>query len=57
MGAGKALVLSAALTAGVYLGLGFPGWTAGALGLLGFLGLGGWPFTRIAFKTFPRDFK
>lgn len=57
MGAGKALVLSAVLTAGVYLGLSFPGWVAGALGLLGFLGLGGWPITRIAFKTLPRDIK
>ncbi|XP_019854267.1 PREDICTED: long-chain fatty acid transport protein 4-like isoform X2 [Amphimedon queenslandica] len=57
MGALRALLLSVSAGLGVYLMLSFPGWLAGALGLLGFLGLGGWPITRIAIKTLPRDLR
>ena len=53
----KALVLSTGIAVGLYFGLGFPGWFAGAFSILGFLGFGGWKPVRIAYKTLPRDFR
>ena len=53
----KPLMLSTGIAAGLYFGLGFPGWFAGAVLVLGFLGLGGWKTIRIAYKTLPRDLR
>lgn len=57
MGAGKALVLSAGVSLGTYLGLGFPAWIAAGVAVLGFLGFGGLPWTKLAISTLPRDIR
>jgi len=51
---GKALVGAAA--AGTFLAFaGFPKWTAGLMSLFGFLGLGGWEYIKLVYRTLPRD--
>ena len=57
MGAIRALAISTGVSLGAYLGLGFPGWLAAGVGVLGFLGFGGLQWTKLVISTLPRDLK
>ena len=55
MGTKATLALATAFSSAAYV-FGAPGWAVGAIGLLvGFFGLGGLEFSRLAYKTLPRD--